>query len=50
MLGMPIMLNNRMHSMNAIPKIEPVNYTSFGGKDAFDKMVQLAKEHAGEPK
>jgi len=25
------------------------NYNYFGGKDEFDKMVQLAKDHAGKP-
>ncbi len=29
-----------------LPKLEPVNYTFFGGKDEFDKMVQTAKNHA----
>jgi len=33
-----------------LPKLEPVNYSFFGGEDEFDKMVQLAKEHAGKPK
>jgi hypothetical protein len=33
-----------------IPKLGPINYSYFGGKDEFDKMVQLAKEHAGKPK
>jgi hypothetical protein len=33
-----------------IPKLELVNYDYFGGKAEFDKMVQLAKEHAGGPK
>jgi hypothetical protein len=32
-----------------IPKLGPVNYAFFGGKDEFDKMVHLAKEHAGKP-
>ncbi len=27
-----------------IPKLGPVNYDYFGGKDEFDKMVQLAKD------
>lgn len=31
-----------------IPKLGTVNYNYFGGKDEFDKMVQLAKEHAGK--
>lgn len=31
-----------------IPKIDPVSYDFFGGKDEFDKMVELAKEHAGK--
>ncbi|MGH7954138.1 MAG: hypothetical protein ACREFE_19770 [Limisphaerales bacterium] len=32
-----------------IPKLGPViNYDFFGGKDEFDKMVQLAKEHTGQ--
>ena len=26
----------------------PVNHAFFGGKDAFDKMVRLAKEHGGQ--
>jgi hypothetical protein len=30
-----------------IPKLGPVSYNYFGGKDEFDKMVRLAKEHAG---
>jgi hypothetical protein len=29
-----------------LPKLGPVNYNYFGGKDAFEQMVQLAKEHA----
>lgn len=29
-----------------LPKLGPVNYDYFGGKEEFDKMVQLAKEHA----
>jgi len=29
-----------------IPRLGPVNYSYFGGKAAFDKMVSLAKEHA----
>jgi hypothetical protein len=33
-----------------IPKLGPTNYTSFGGKDEFDKMIRLAKEHAGGTK
>jgi hypothetical protein len=33
-----------------IPKLGPETYYRFGGKDEFDKMVQLAKEHADEPK
>ena len=33
-----------------IPKLGPVNYDFFGGKDEFDKMVQLAKEHASNTK
>lgn len=28
-----------------LPKLGPVNYSYFGGKEEFDKMVQLAKEH-----
>ena len=33
-----------------IPKLsQPIDYTYFGGKDEFDKMVQLAKENAGKP-
>jgi hypothetical protein len=28
-----------------IPKLGRVNYSYFGGKEKFDKMVQLAKEH-----
>lgn len=31
-----------------IPKLGPINYSYFGGKAAFDKMVSLAKEHAGD--
>lgn len=31
-----------------IPKLGPVNYSYFGGKDEFDKMVRLAKEHSGK--
>jgi hypothetical protein len=30
-----------------IPKIEQVNYDRFGGKQEYDKMVRLAKEHGG---
>ena len=33
-----------------ISKLEPINYDYFGGKAAFDKMVQFAKEHADKPK
>ena len=33
-----------------IPKLGPVNYAYFGGEDEFNKMVQLAKEHADKPK
>jgi len=33
-----------------IPKLGPINYPYFGGKDEFDKMVRLAKEHSGQPK
>ena len=33
-----------------IPKLGPINYSYFGGKDEFDKMVRLTKEHAGTPK
>ena len=32
-----------------IPKLGPVNYDYFGGKDEFDKMIGLAKEHASHP-
>ena len=32
-----------------IPKLGPINYSYFGGQDEFNKMVQLAKEHAGKP-
>lgn len=30
-----------------IPKLPPVNYDFFGGKDEYDKMVELAKQHSG---
>jgi hypothetical protein len=33
-----------------IPKLGPVNYDFFGGKEEFDKMVQLAREHTGNSK
>jgi hypothetical protein len=33
-----------------IPKLGPINYSFFGGTNEFDKMVQLAKEHARNPK
>jgi len=33
-----------------IPKLGPKTYYRFGGKDEFDKMVRLAKEHAGNLK
>jgi|SRR5208282_3678149 len=33
-----------------IPKLGPINYNFFGGTNEFDKMVQLAKEHASNPK
>ena len=33
-----------------IPKLGPVNYAYYGGKDEFDKMVQLAKENSGNSK
>ena len=26
----------------------PVNYDDFGGKQKFDEMVKLAKEHVGK--
>jgi hypothetical protein len=29
-----------------IPKLGPINYEFFGGKQQFDKMVQLAKAHS----
>ena len=32
-----------------IPMLGPVKHDYFGGKDEFDKMVRLAKEHAGKP-
>ncbi len=32
-----------------LPKLGPVNYDFFGGKEEFDKMVQLAGEHAAKP-
>jgi hypothetical protein len=31
-----------------LPKLGPVNYSYFGGKEQFDKMAQLAREHAGK--
>lgn len=31
-----------------LPKLGPVNYSYFGGKKEFDKMVQLANEHGGK--
>jgi hypothetical protein len=34
----------------SIPKLGPVNYDFFGGKDEFEKMVAQAKEHAGQTK
>jgi len=34
--------------MPLVPKLEPVNYSYFGGEEAFDKMVETAKEHAGK--
>ena len=33
-----------------IPKLGPVNYKFFGGREEFDKMIQLAKEHAHQPR
>jgi hypothetical protein len=33
-----------------IPKLGPLNYDFFGGKEKFEKMVALAREHAGDPK
>jgi hypothetical protein len=33
-----------------IPKLGPINYNFFGGTNEFEKMVQLAKEHASKPK
>jgi hypothetical protein len=33
-----------------IPKLGPINYKFFGGKEEFEKMVALAKEHAGPAK
>ena len=32
-----------------IPKLGLVNYSYFGGEDEFNKMVQLAKDHAAKP-
>ena len=32
-----------------IPKLGPVNYSFFGGKEEFDKMVLLAKQHGNKP-
>ena len=32
-----------------IPKLGPETYYHFGGKDEFDKIVRLAKEHANKP-
>jgi hypothetical protein len=29
-----------------LPRLGPVNYEYFGGREAFDKMVKRAKEHA----
>jgi hypothetical protein len=38
-------------TLNAIiPRLGPVNYDYFGSKNEFDKMVALAKEHAGKNK
>jgi hypothetical protein len=38
-------------ALNAlISKLGPINYDYFGGKDKFETMVALAKEHAGETK
>ncbi len=34
----------------AIPKIGPINYNYFGGKDKFERMVALGKEHVGDTK
>lgn len=31
-----------------IPKLGPVNYAYFGGKDEFDKMLRLAKQNDGK--
>lgn len=31
------------------PKVRPEDYNFFGGKDEFNKMVHLAKEHASPP-
>ena len=31
-----------------LPKLGPVNYDYFGGKDEYEKIVRLAKEHAGK--
>ena len=33
-----------------IPKLGPVNYDYFGGRDKFEEMVAQAKKHAGETK
>jgi hypothetical protein len=33
-----------------IPKLGEVNYDFFGGKDKYDRMAALAKEHSGETK
>lgn len=33
-----------------IPKLGPINYSFFGGTNEFNKMVQLAKEHASNPR
>jgi hypothetical protein len=33
-----------------IPKLGPVNYNYFGGRNKFEEMVAQAKAHAGKPK
>jgi peroxiredoxin len=43
-------LCEQWHALNQlIPKLGPVNYAYFGGKDQYDRIVRLAKEHADEP-
>ena len=35
-------------AINMIPKMGPVNYSYFGGEEAFGNMVETAKKNGGK--